>query len=409
MAMRVLLLAPSLPDLERQERDLHTRQLFRYLAREHEVYLLTFSRGPHQARLRFALEGLCRKVEVVPLPPTALARNATTLVSRLALGAAPVLRRESYRAMRGAVRRVLASERIDAVHVSQLRMAPFVPAAWKGPLILDERLATWRDLQRLADGTSVPVRRWLLRRAMRTLREAEASTCRRATITLAASERERQALEQAIGTSWAIHIVPPALDLAAWEPVVQARRPDPRRLLTIGAGRGLADGADLAWFLRTAYPAIRQALPDATYDIAGTSSRLAQWRLERRPGVRAHRLEAAPGLWEQAGIFIAPSRTTGMQAEILQALAAGVPVVTTPAACDGLAVAHDEHVLVASTPDEFAASVARLATDTILTRLLVLRGRRLVEDRYDSAVALAGLNAAYEHVLAGAPRCVLCS
>jgi glycosyltransferase involved in cell wall biosynthesis len=47
-------------------------------------------------------------------------------------------------------------------------------------------------------------------------------------------------------------------------------------------------------------------------------------------------------------------------------------------------VVHDEHLLLADTPDTFAEQVVRLLTDDALCDRLACNARRLVEARYDS-------------------------
>ncbi|MGH2516153.1 MAG: glycosyltransferase, partial [Ktedonobacterales bacterium] len=130
----------------------------------------------------------------------------------------------------------------------------------------------------------------------------------------------------------------------------------------------------------------------------------------RHPGVTLRSEDGADlALWRTASTAVAPYNSAATRRHMLHALAGGVPVVTTTPVCDELAITPGQHALVAATPEDFAAAVARLAGDPVLGRLLALRGRRLVADRYDIPVALTGLGAAYEHVLVGASRCVLCS
>jgi glycosyltransferase involved in cell wall biosynthesis len=102
---------------------------------------------------------------------------------------------------------------------------------------------------------------------------------------------------------------------------------------------------------------------------------------------------------------------------ILSALAAGVPVIARPAACEGLEVLEGEHLLMAQTPEEFAACIQWLTREGEHMRKLVMRGRQLIREHFDTPVALAGLSAAYEHVshelagddwITGGLRCVYC-
>jgi hypothetical protein len=73
--------------------------------------------------------------------------------------------------------------------------------------------------------------------------------------------------------------------------------------------------------------------------------------------------------------------------------------------------------LMAQTPEEFAACVQWLTREGGHMRKLVMRGRQLIREHFDTPVALAGLGAAYEHVshelahdnwITGGLRCVYC-
>lgn len=397
--MRVLFLAAALPDLA-ADSESRSVQVLRYLTREHDVTLLACVRDRRDRERRFALETLCRRVEVIERTPAHLPRLGVT-------SEAPALE-VSGRDLRAAVRRLMQAERIDLVHVDRPAIASWVPASWQGPVVLDERDATWRSVQSLADRTANPARRWLLRRAVRERRAGEAVSCRRATVTLAASERERQAIELAVGTPWAVHVVPVGLDVSRWDTHWQERERDPRRLLTAGALNTRAGRSGVAWFLREVLPLVRQEQPEVQYDISGLNAS-AHARLAGRHGVHAHERVDDEAVWTDAGIFVAPWRAGGPHRDILRALAAGIPVVATAAACEGLALSDGEHALLAESPEAFAAALRRLTAEPRLARLLALRGHRLAQDYYDSSVAQAALDAAYDHVLTGATRCVLCS
>ena len=73
----------------------------------------------------------------------------------------------------------------------------------------------------------------------------------------------------------------------------------------------------------------------------------------------------------------------GTRLKVLEALAAGVPVVSTPLGVEGIDVRDGEHVLVGESAADLAAAAERVLEDRALARRLSAAGRELVERAYD--------------------------
>jgi len=73
----------------------------------------------------------------------------------------------------------------------------------------------------------------------------------------------------------------------------------------------------------------------------------------------------------------------GTRLKILEALAAGTPVVATAKGAEGLELLPEQEILRADTPAAFAATVLRLLDDADLRARLSRQGRQAVTARYD--------------------------
>ena len=103
-----------------------------------------------------------------------------------------------------------------------------------------------------------------------------------------------------------------------------------------------------------------------------------------------------------SAVFIVPLRAGGgMRVKILNALAMGVPVVSTTIGCEGIDVTPGQNIVIADTPEDFAASVVRLINRPDEAAQLAVSGRRLVESRYDYRLTYRALDHVYRAVLAG--------
>jgi glycosyltransferase involved in cell wall biosynthesis len=374
-----------------------TLQVLRYLAAWHEVIYCTFVRSEQEARDAEKLREICQRVITVPLQRSRVS-DVRFLVESVATGDSFLLRRDSRAAMRVMVRQLLQEERIDVLHVDQLNMMRFVPSDWSGTVTLDEHNAVWQVFERLQKGTRNSLSRWILAREARVIRKLEGEACRRAQVVLAVSEEDQQALRIVAGESVPIEVVPITVDAAQFQPLWEARDPQPDRLLTIGTMFWLPNSEGVIWWLRHGYEHLRSLHPNVIYDIVGAKPpRALQTMAEQHAGVHVHGyVPDAKPFWTQAGALAVPLLSGGgVRVKILEAMAMGVPVVSTTIGCEGLAVRNGEHLLVADTPEAFSRACARVLQDQELAQRLAHNARQLILERYDAKIALRTLDAIY--------------
>lgn len=374
-----------------------TLQVLRHLAEQHEVVYCTFVRSPQEAQDAEKLREICSRVSTVPIKRSRMS-DARFLVESLVTGDSFILRRDDRVAMQVMVRQLLCEERIDVLHVDQLNMMRFVPPDWSGTVILDEHNAVWQVVERLQNRTGNPISRWLLSREVRLIRKLEGAACCRARVVLAVSEQDQRALREVAGESVLIEVVPITVDAAQFEASYAARNPQPGRLFTIGTLFWPPNSEGVIWWLREGYEHLRVLCPDLVYDIVGARPPHALEVLaEHCTGVHLHGYVAdVESFWTNAGALAVPLLSGGgVRVKILEAMARGVPVISTTIGCEGLAVRDGEHLLVADTPEDFALACAAVLRDKKLARSLAQNARQLILERYDAKVGLRTLDAAY--------------
>lgn len=137
----------------------------------------------------------------------------------------------------------------------------------------------------------------------------------------------------------------------------------------------------VVYFAQKILPRIRAHIPDATFFIIGKD---APAELGQVPGVSV--IGTVPDVrpfLQQASVVVVPLRAgSGTRLKILEAMAAGKPVVTTSVGMEGLRVRHGIHLMVADEPDDFTAAVIRLLRDSRHRREIGTNARKLVEQEY---------------------------
>jgi polysaccharide biosynthesis protein PslH len=382
-----------------------TLQVLRHLAARHEVVYCTFVRSEHEVQDAEKLRDICRRVVTVPIKRSKVS-DVRFLLESLLTNDSFILRRDDRVEMQTMVRKLIQEERIDVLHVDQLNMMRFVPPDFQGSVILDEHNAVWQVVERLQKGASSPVSRLLLGREVRLMRRLEGKACRRAHVVLAVSEHDQQALREVAGASVPIEVVPITVDAERFASIVAARAPQPNHLFTIGTMFWPPNSEGVIWWLNEGYEHLQAACPDVIYDIVGARPpRALQVAAERFPGVHVHGYVAdAVPYWTGASALAVPILSGGgVRVKILEAMAMGVPVVSTTLGCEGLEVRDGEHLLIADTPIAFAQACTRVLQDKELGQRLAHNARQLTLERYDAKIALRPLDTAYKqankHVL----------
>jgi glycosyltransferase involved in cell wall biosynthesis len=144
----------------------------------------------------------------------------------------------------------------------------------------------------------------------------------------------------------------------------------------------------LEWFVASCWPAIHRARSDARLVVIGSRLPAGIAKLGARPGVEI--VGRVPDLepWlDRATVAIAPLRYgAGMKGKVIDAMAAGVPVVATPIGTQGLGAVHGEHLIVAATAESFAAGVLGLLESPAECERLGLAGQAHVRRTCDAPV-----------------------
>jgi glycosyltransferase involved in cell wall biosynthesis len=393
-----LLLTQVLPYPPDSGPKIKTLNVLKYLAENHEVTLVSFVRGDQSADVK-QLQKYCCAIYTAPMTRGA-AHDAVAMVRSFLTGQPWMMVRDDRAAMRQLVDRVASETRFDIVHADQLNMAQYaegVPGARK---VLDAHNALWLLYYRLWETMGNGLRKILLARDWQLIQRYEGRICREFDAVVAVSDEDRAALEEAMGVATAskkITVIPIAVDADEAVPVV--RHPQADHLLHIGTMFWPPNIDGVLWFIREIYPLVRAKRPAVVFDVVGARPPQEILSLNGNgSGVNVTGYVDDPTQYlQKAGVMVVPLRSGGgMRVKILNALAQGLPIVTTTIGCEGIAVEHGRHLLMADTPEEFARAALLLLDNPGFASELGRNGRKLIETTYDYRAACRPLEAVYQ-------------
>lgn len=310
--------------------------------------------GSNTAEAEAALKGICRP-RLVPATTRHPLRSALASF----LGGRPYsIARHALSEVRDEVARLLAAETFDAVHAEQLQaFAQAEPALSAGvPVVLRAQNVEsdlWQATARLHPWAGP-----CLAREARRLARYEGEAVRRASATVALTERDAARLRELAGADAEVVAIPPPFpsELPAADHELAGEPP----LVLLGSGGWLPNREGTRWFLEEVWPEMRSRVPGAVLHLYASP---AERPKDLPAGVEPHPPPAdSRDAFAPNAVLVVPVRiASGIRMKILEAWARGVPVVATPEAAAGLWVENDTVLGIASTTRELAERVTVLA------------------------------------------------
>lgn len=130
-------------------------------------------------------------------------------------------------------------------------------------------------------------------------------------------------------------------------------------------------------------PALQKKKPDANLLIAGADPVVAVKRLESKHVHIAGWLEDIRDAYSESRIFIAPMKIgTGLQNKILEAMALGIPCITTNLANKAIQATHLQHLLIGESSEEMAELAYQLLKENQFYSSIQQNGLTFVQKHY---------------------------
>lgn len=347
----------------------------------------------------------CRDVVAIPKPAAyAPVKLVQGLLGRWPL---PVLNYASPE-MTAAVERLLKTRAYDLIHLDSIHMVRY------GELATESRVPAkivlnWHNIEseamlRYRAIAPSSARRWYATSTAHKLAALERQTLHTAFGHVVCSQRERDQLHQ-IAPEARIAVVENGVDVSYFASA-GANGATSRKIVFVGLMDYYPNVQAATTFVGRIFPRVREKLPDVELVIVGANPSPEVQALATTAGVTV--TGTVPDVrpyYRDALAAIVPLRSGGgTRLKILEAMAAGVPVISTDLGAEGLAVTPGRDILTAD-PDDAETWIRHLtclSESAELRRQLVASGRDLVRTRYDWEILGETLAATYQDWLGSA-------
>lgn len=280
--------------------------------------------------------------------------------------------------LRKAVRERTSRSRYDVVVIQLGRMVSYLDTVRATPVVVDLVDSLSLNAAMRAEVGSLLARPFWRVEAQR-MHRVEKWIVKAADASVVVSERDRSYIDGA--NEWDIRVIPNGVDLERY-PVVLENRED-NHILFFGNMSYFANVDAAEYLVKGVLPIIAARRKDVRTSIVGANPGRAVRRLAGRGVEVTGWVPSMMPYLRRATVAVFPFRVaTGIQNKVLEAMASGLPVVTTPTVAEAVKARDGQHLLVRSTTQGLAEAVLALMGNETMRRQIAIQARKFVETEY---------------------------
>jgi polysaccharide biosynthesis protein PslH len=395
--MKILMLTPYLPYPLLSGGQIRTYNLLKKLSSKHQITLFALIKNDEEKQYVRELEKYCHKVRVFKRSeqPFTLKNILTALFSSFPF---LVIRNQAAGSLQ-AVQREIISEDYDLIHAETFYMMPHIPKC-AIPIILVEQTIEYLGYESYANKAPFFLR-WLLNLDVNKIRRWEHHYWRQAKRLIVMSEDDKQFISQKVKeVADHIDVVANGVDTKWFAEKTRAHRPQPT-ILSVGTFKWLPNIEAVDFLVKQVWPKIKAQVASAQLLIVGNAPTTTVLNYgDSDPQIEvAGRVEDIRDAFNQAHVLVAPVFSgKGTRYKILEAMAAGTPVVASKIAVEGLNVREGQEVLTSNDPQQMADLTVKLLSDTTLWQRLSDNGKQFVAKYYDWEIISKQLDRIYQSI-----------
>jgi sugar transferase (PEP-CTERM/EpsH1 system associated) len=261
-------------------------------------------------------------------------------------------------------------------------MAQYVEHVEKIPKAIDYVDVDSEKWAQYAQHAGFPIN-MVYRLESRRLRKYEAMLAKTYQYGFFVSQQEVRDFQTLVHPCSTLRAIPNGVDQDFFRPLPEPY--DPNSLVFTGSMDYFANVETVLYFSEKIFPIVQREIPEATFYVVGShpSEDIQKLGKQHANIVVTGFVDRVQPYMAKAAVFVAPMRIArGIQNKILEAMAMGLPVVTTSLGFEGIDAVPGKDLFVYDEPKEFAAQIIQLMRDSQLRRKVATNARNTIIGNY---------------------------
>lgn len=397
--MKILMLVPFLPNTSMSGGQTRWYNIIKGLSKEHEITLFSLIKDESEKKFIPELQKYCKEVRVFnrPKSPWTVRNIILTAFSFYPL---LVIRNFSLQE-RKAVLNELKENTYDLIHAETFYVMPHVPRNTHVPSVLVEQTIEFMVYKHYVDHEVPFFLKPIYLIDIMKLRFWELYFWRKASRLVAVSDEDRAVMQELI-PGIAVDVIPNGVDSAFFDKHPGKKKTPPRVLYGAANFNWLQNVEAANILLTEVWPYIEKRVKNACLWIVGRNIPDSIYE-QAKASTRVEFTESIPDVRDalkSASIMVVPVEGPGgTRLKVLEAMASGLPVVSTTTGVAGLAVKPGKHALVSQKSEELAEGVVTLLKNPKRASAIGMAGKKFVEKYFDWSVIVGIHNRIYKELV----------
>lgn len=403
--MKILFISENFPYPLDSGGRIRTYHIMKGLSRQHEITLVTTLETEDKRAYLPELTKVCRAINTIKAPRETPFQLGTELLKSLISPAPIVVERHYLPDVAAEIQRLLASDRFDVVHFDHLDASFYrslIPASVK--TVLDEHNIVTNQVKTSIAAEPNLLKKWYMQTQLGKTRRYESEVCPQMTRCFVCSDTDKAYL-QAMAPTAQIRTIPNGVDVdyfsdRSWfDPAQHAQ--EPYSIIFVGMLDYGPGGVAVRYFCQEILPLLQREIPDIRFYAVGQNppQYLQTLASQSQNIVLTGRVQDIRPYIAKSKVFVVPLKSgSGTRLKILDAMAMGIPVVSTSIGAEGLDVRSGEQILIADTPESFSSAVLTLLKNVERAFAIRENALKFVRATYSWEKIWVDLLAAYQEL-----------